>query len=182
MTKQTELRRVLMTGLFAAIIYIGIWVLRIPLPAPVGAPFIHFGNPLMELAILALGPGWGFAAGAIGLGGFDILNGFAATSWLTVAEVAVMAVVLTIASRALQLPQHPNRIWSLGLIAGLTKIVTSYLAGVVEALMVGTTFNVAVTASFLGLLATVINAVGAAIILPTLYLAARPVFKVLAAR
>ena len=79
--EQNSLRAVVMTGLFAAMIYIGIWVLRIPLPAVVGRPFIHFGNTLTAVAILYLGFRNGALAGIIGLGGFDILNGYAATSW-----------------------------------------------------------------------------------------------------
>ena len=38
-TNQNSLRAIVLTGLFAAIIYIGIWVLRIPIPAMVGRPF-----------------------------------------------------------------------------------------------------------------------------------------------
>ncbi|WP_125706592.1 ECF transporter S component [Lacticaseibacillus daqingensis] len=171
MTHAHRLRRLIMTGLMAAIIFIGISLLRIPLPALVGRPFIHFGNPLMILAILWLGGGYGFVAGAIGLGGFDLLNGYAATSWLTVLEVAVMAVVLTQASRALKLPDHPRRIVAIGVIGGLTKLVTSYLVGIVEALMVGTKATVAMVAAFLSLPATAINSVATAIIVPVLYLA-----------
>ena len=175
-------RKLIFTALFAAIIYIGIWVLRIPLPAIVGRPFIHFGNPLMILAIIFLGGGWGFVAGAIGLGGFDVLNGYAATSWLTVSEVAVMAIVVTSLVRALNLKNHPGRIVAIGIIAGFTKVVTSYLVGVVEALMVGTSFHVAVGAAFASLLAAVINAVATAFIVPILYLALHTIFARLLAR
>ena len=65
--EQNSLRAVVMTGLFAAMIYIGIWVLRIPLPAVVGQPFIHFGNTLTAVAILYLGFRNGALAGIIGL-------------------------------------------------------------------------------------------------------------------
>ena len=81
--QKNSLRAIILTGLFAAIIYIGIWVLRIPVPAMVGKPFIHFGNTLTAVAILFLGFRNGMLAGIIGLGGFDILNGYASTSWLT---------------------------------------------------------------------------------------------------
>ena len=54
-TSQNRLKDIIVTGLFAAIIFIGISLLRIPIPAMVGRPFIHFGNPLMVLAILFLG-------------------------------------------------------------------------------------------------------------------------------
>lgn len=50
--QQNTLRAVILTGLFAALIYIGIWTLRIPIPAMVGRPFIHFGNTLTVTAIL----------------------------------------------------------------------------------------------------------------------------------
>ena len=43
--EENSLRAWITTGLFAAIIYLGIWVLRIPLPAVVGKPFIHFATP-----------------------------------------------------------------------------------------------------------------------------------------
>ena len=81
-----SLKNIIFTGLFAAIIYIGISLLRIPIPAMVGRPFIHFGNPLMVLAILFLGGRLGGFAAVVGLGGFDLLNGYAATSWLTALE------------------------------------------------------------------------------------------------
>ena len=64
--QQNSLRAVILTGLFAAIIYLGIWVLRIPVPALVGKPFIHFGNTLPAVAILFLGCRNGMSAGMIG--------------------------------------------------------------------------------------------------------------------
>ena len=94
-TRENSLVSIIMTGLFAAIIYLGVLVLRIPVPALVGRPFIHFGNTLTAVAILYLGYRNGMLAGIIGLGGFDLLNGYAATSWLTMLEVVVVASVLT---------------------------------------------------------------------------------------
>ena len=93
--QKNSLRAIILTGLFAAIIYIGIWVLRIPVPAMVGKPFIHFGNTLTAVAILFLGFRNGMLAGIIGLGGFDILNGYASTSWLTMLEVVVVALIIS---------------------------------------------------------------------------------------
>lgn len=91
---KNSLRMIILTGLFAAIIYLGIFILRIPIPAMVGRPFIHFGNTLAALAILFLGPRNGIIAGIIGLGGFDVLNGYALTSWLTVLEVIVVGLTI----------------------------------------------------------------------------------------
>ncbi len=53
--EQNSLKMIVLTGLFAAIIYLGIFILRIPIPALVGRPFIHFGNTLAALAVLFLG-------------------------------------------------------------------------------------------------------------------------------
>lgn len=136
-TSHNTLKNIIFTGLFAAIIFIGISLLRIPIPAMVGRPFIHFGNPLMVLAILFLGGRLGGLAAVIGLGGFDLLNGYAATSWLTALEAIVMAIVVSALVKAFKHNDQPRNIIIIGILAGLTKIVTSYLTGVVEALMVG---------------------------------------------
>ncbi len=177
MGQRSKLRKIVFTALFAAIIYIGISALRIPIPAMVGRPFIHFGNPLMDLAIIFLGGGYGFIAAAIGLGGFDVLNGYAATSWLTVLEVAVMALVLSAVLRMFKGDDRPRNMIILGVIAGLTKICTTVAVGTVEAMLVGNHFIPAIIAAFLSLPATVINSVATAIIVPVLYFALKPMFR-----
>ncbi len=151
--------------------------LRIPIPAMVGRPFIHFGNPLMVLAILFLGGRLGGFAAVVGLGGFDLLNGYAATSWLTALEAIVMAIVVSALVKAFKHQDKPQYIITIAIVAGLTKIVTSYLTGIVEALMVGTILKTAVVGAFLSLPATVINSIATAIIVPILYFMLRPLFK-----
>lgn len=170
---KNSLRALVLTGLFAAIIYIGIWVLRIPVPAMVGRPFIHFGNTLTAVAILYLGYRNGMIAGIIGLGGFDLLNGYAATSWLTMLEVVVVASVLTAVYRGMHYQDSKRNIIILGIIAGVTKIFTTYCVSIVEALMVGTSFKVALVGAFVSLPATVINSISTAICTPILYFALR---------
>lgn len=180
MKRTSNLRKLIFTGLFAAIIYIGIWMLRIPLPAIVGRPFIHFGNTLMVLAILFLGGTYGFVASAIGLGGFDVLNGYAATSWLTVLECLVMAIVVSSLFKAFKGSTRKldaKALITISVTAGITKIITSYLVSIVEAMMVGTSFHVAIIASFMSLTSAGINAVSTAIVVPILYLALAPAFK-----
>ncbi|WP_192944732.1 ECF transporter S component [Ligilactobacillus agilis] len=168
-TNQNSLRAIVLTGLFAAIIYIGVWVLRIPIPAMVGRPFIHFGNTLTAVAILTLGLRNGMLAGIIGLGGFDILNGYAATSWLTMLEVVIVALVISGLFKAFNYQDSRRNIIILAIGAGVTKIFTSYCTSIVEALMAGTVFKVALVASFFSLPATVINSISTAICTPLLY-------------
>lgn len=177
--KQNSLQALVLTGLFAAIIYIGIWVLRIPVPAMVGRPFIHFGNTLTAVAILYLGYRNGMIAGIIGLGGFDLLNGYAATSWLTMLEVVVVASVLTLMYKGMQYQDSKRNIIILGIIAGVTKIFTTYCVSIVEALMVGTNIQVAYISAFVSLPATVINSISTAICTPILYFALKDTTKMI---
>ena len=116
---------------------------------------------------------FGMLAGIIGLGGFDLLNGYAATSWLTMLEVVVVASVLTAVYKGMHYQDSKKNIIILGIIAGVTKIFTTYCVSIVEALMVGTSLNVALVSSFVSLPATVINSISTAICTPILYFAVR---------
>ncbi len=178
-TDKNSLQALIFTGLFAAIIYIGIWVLRIPVPAMVGRPFIHFGNTLTAVAILYLGYRNGMIAGIIGLGGFDLLNGYAATSWLTMLEVVVVATVLSLIFKGMNYQDSKKNIIILGIVAGVTKIFTTYCVSIVEALMVGTSLQVAYVGAFVSLPATVINSISTAICTPILYFALKDATKVI---
>ena len=73
---QITLRTLILIGLFSAICYVSLYF-KIPIPSPVGKPFLHMGNMFVILAgLLFTGP-IGGAAGAIGMGLFDALNGYA---------------------------------------------------------------------------------------------------------
>ncbi|MFB9770261.1 ECF transporter S component [Lactiplantibacillus modestisalitolerans] len=168
--KSVQLKKVVFAGLFAAIILIGISVIRIPLPAIVGRPFIHFGNILTVIAVMLLGFGYGAAAGAIGLGLFDLLNGYAATAWLTVIEAIILAAMVSWSFRLVHYSEDRFlQLYWVSLVAGITKIVTSWCTGVIEALMVGTTLNVAMIGAFTSLLAATINSIACFILVPLIY-------------
>ncbi|KRL02363.1 ECF transporter S component [Liquorilactobacillus capillatus] len=174
---KNSLQAIIMTGLFTALIYLGIFIFRIPIPALVGRPFIHFGNTLAILAVLFLGLRNGALAGVIGLGGFDILNGYALTSWLTMLEITVVAVVVSLLLKAFDYNDSKQNIIIIAIIAGTLKIGTSYCTSIIEALMVGTTFKTAIVASFFSLPATVINSISTAICVPLLYFLLKQIFS-----
>ena len=67
---------VVMTAFFAAVIFLGIQSFRIPLPAAVGTPFLHFGHIFVMLSIVCLGGKRSAVSGVLGLIIFDILNGY----------------------------------------------------------------------------------------------------------
>lgn len=69
-------------GLFSALSFVALY-LRINIPSPVGKPFLHMGNMFTILAALLFGSFVGGISGSIGMGLWDILNGYAATVYKT---------------------------------------------------------------------------------------------------
>ncbi|UQS83152.1 ECF transporter S component [Bombilactobacillus thymidiniphilus] len=171
--KINQLRKIILTGLCAAIIFVGVSLFRIPIPALVGRPFIHFGNTFAVLTVLILGFRYGAVAAMIGLGLFDLLNGYAATAWLTVLEALVLAAVVAVVFKGVNYQQKPRvlKLYAVSLAAGLIKLLTSWLSGIVESMMVGTSFSVAVIRAFLSLPATLINSIVLFLVVPLLYVA-----------
>lgn len=69
-------KRLVLIGLFSAICYVTLYF-KIPIPAPVGTPFLHMGNMFVILAALLFSGPVGGLSGAIGMGLFDLTNGYA---------------------------------------------------------------------------------------------------------
>ncbi|MBP3887537.1 MAG: ECF transporter S component [Cellulosilyticum sp.] len=79
----SNLRNIIIIGLFAALCYVALEVLRIPIPSPVGSPFIHMGNMFVILAALLFNGVSGGLAGSIGMGIWDIFHGYGSTAYTT---------------------------------------------------------------------------------------------------
>lgn len=78
-----SLRNIIVIGLFAAICYVALETFKIPIPSPVGTPFLHMGNMFVILASLLFSGVTGGLAGSIGMGIWDVTHGYAATSYKT---------------------------------------------------------------------------------------------------
>lgn len=114
LTNQIEL------SLFAALIFISVELLRIP----VGAQFIHLGNALVVVAVLLYGARRAALVAAIGLGLFDMINGYAAVVWITVLEALVVCYLLhVIYEKLLKSVDKPMIIVAIGLLAAAAKLV-----------------------------------------------------------
>ncbi|AIA67633.1 ECF transporter S component [Streptococcus equi] len=114
LTDQIEL------SLFAALIFISVELLRIP----VGAQFIHLGNALVVVAVLLYGARRAALVAAIGLGLFDMINGYAAVVWITVLEALVVCYLLhVIYEKLLKSVDKPMIIVAIGLLAAAAKLV-----------------------------------------------------------
>ena len=54
-SRRSPFMQTVLIAMFAALSFVAIWLIRIPYPAPVGNPFIHFGNMVTILAALLIG-------------------------------------------------------------------------------------------------------------------------------
>lgn len=82
-----DLQTLVQLSLFAGLIFLSIQYFRIPM----GTQFIHFGNALVIVGCLLYGSRLGFLAAAVGLGIFDLLNGYAAEIPIILFEALVVA-------------------------------------------------------------------------------------------
>lgn len=118
LTDQIEL------SLFAALIFISVELLRIP----VGTQFIHLGNALVVVAVLLYGARRAALVAAIGLGLFDMINGYAAVVWITVLEALVVCYLLhVIYEKILKSVDKPMIIVAIGLLAAAVKLVMNFV-------------------------------------------------------
>lgn len=81
---ERRLVQLVLIAMFAALSYIAVMLIHIPYPAPVGQPFIHFGNLVTLLAALLIGGWQGGLSGAIGMGLYDITAGYGFESLKTI--------------------------------------------------------------------------------------------------
>ena len=94
-------------------------------------------------------------------------------------EVVVVASILTLVYKGMHYRDSKRNIIILGIIAGITKIFTTYCVSIVEALMVGTSLKVAYIGAFVSLPATVINSISTAICTPILYFAFKDATRII---
>ena len=161
---------IVLVGLFAAITLLGIQIFRIPLPAAIGSPFIHFGNAFVVLGILFLGGKKGAISGALGLGLFDVLNGYGLYALSTILSTLIVALVV---SSVFKLFKRNDK--NLGVIAisaaagGLTNVLYDLIFGTITLLIAGSNLSAAFLVSASSILATAINAASTVIIVVLLY-------------
>ena len=78
--KSDKTRELVELSLYAALIIVSVQFIRIPF----GPQFVHLGNALVVIAVLIFGARKGALVATVGLGLFDIFNGYAAEVWITI--------------------------------------------------------------------------------------------------
>lgn len=169
--KREELRRLIEVSLFAALILVSVQFLRIQ----VGPQFIHLGNALVVVAVLIFGSGFGALAATLGLGLFDIFNGYAAEVWITILESLIVCYVLHLVyEKAMKSNDKSSYIFAVGLIAAVTKIILNlFKYTLINSLVGGLTLFPAIAGALTKIAGTFGTSVVTVIAVPILY----PVFK-----
>lgn len=178
-TVRLDTKTVVMTAFFAAITFLGIQAFRIPLPAAVGTPFVHFGHIFVVMGVLLQGGKRGAISGTIGLVVFDILNGYIHAVPQVFVETIVKCLILG-GIFVLWKKKHDECQEYLGavicsVIYGCMNIVIEFSMGVVQMMIVGSGLKAAIVASATSIPATIINVVFLIVGIAALY---KPVKKV----
>lgn len=172
-------KTVVMTAFFAAITFLGIQSFRIPLPAAVGTPFVHFGHIFVVMGVLLQGGKRGAVSGTIGLVVFDLLNGYLHAMPQvfveTIVKCLIVGSIFTLWKKKHDESQEYSGAVICSVIYGCMNIVIEFIMGVVQMMIVGSEFKSAVVASATSIPATIINVVFLVAGIAALY---KPVKKV----
>jgi len=163
--KQTGVKQIVIVSFFAALIFLGIQIFRIPMPAAVGTPFLHFGHIFVVLAILCLGPKLSAIAAVLGFVIFDILNGYIHA----IPNVFVSAVINCLVTGAIfaalmkktghdKKKQYLSALLS-AVVYGLLNVVIDFFWSTAELMIAGSSINAALAAELTAIPATIINSV-----------------------
>lgn len=160
-----RIRTIVITAFFAAITFLGIQSFRIPLPAAVGTPFVHFGHIFVVMGVLLQGGRRGAISGTMGLVIFDILNGYLQDVPQVFTETVVKCLIIgalftVLRSRAAgdKKKEFRGAMICAGLY-GCMNIVIEFIMGIVEMMILGSGFAAAVLGSAASIPATVINVI-----------------------
>lgn len=175
-----KVKTMVITAIFAAITFLGIQAFRIPLPAAVGTPFVHFGHFFVVMGVLLQGGRRGAVSGTIGLVLFDILNGYMQdvpqVFLETIIKCLIVGMVFAILKKKAEGDSRKEYTAAVvcAFIYGCMNVVIEFVMGIVEMMILGSGFAAAAAGSLASIPATVINAVFMIVAIAVLY---KPVHK-----
>ncbi len=176
-------RKTVMAAFFAAVVYLGIQSFRIPLPAAVGTPFLHFGHIFVMLAIVCLGPGLSAIAGTMGLVIFDVLNGYmqAIPNVLTSTIVKCLIVGFVYSRLEKKAEGDARKAYRYGVLCaalyGIINIVYDFVWSTAELVVLGSSLNAAIANELTSIPATIINAAFTVIGVAILYVPVKRAYR-----
>lgn len=176
-----KVKELVITAFFAAITFLGIQAFRIPLPAAIGTPFVHFGHVFVVMGVLLQNGKKGAVSGTLGLIIFDILNGYIQDVPQVFIETVVKCLIIGVIFASLKKKangdkkkEYTGAIIS-AVIYGCMNVLIELVMGTVKMMILGNGLAAAIAGSVISIPATVINAVFMVIAIAILY---QPVKKV----
>ena len=97
-----------LTAVFSALCFAVLFLPKIYIPSPVGKPYIHFGNLIIVLVALLFGGPMGAISGAIGMGAFDLIDGYGIWTIKTVILKAIIGISVGLVYRYYNKHQEKN--------------------------------------------------------------------------
>lgn len=180
-TMETDhIKMIVVTAFFAAITFLGIQSFRIPLPAAVGTPFVHFGHIFVVTGVLLQGGKRGAVSGTFGLIIFDILNGFVQdipqVFIETIVKCLIIGALFAVLKRKADGDKNKEYVGAVvcAVVYGCMNIVIELVMGAVKMMLLGSGFQAAVLGSAMSIPATAINAVFMVVTIIVFY---RPIKK-----
>ncbi len=138
----TNLRKSVLTSMFAALICVATMIIQIP--SPMGG-YVNLGDCFILVAAWILGPVYGFAAGGIGSALADLISGYPQYIPGTFIIKGLIAVVAALLTKKLLTakPSQKNLSYILGAIVGEIIMVVGYAA--YDSVLYGTGFFAALS-------------------------------------
>lgn len=172
--KNLTTRQLVELSFYSALIFISVQFLRIPL----GAQFVHFGNALVVVAVLLFGSKIAALVASIGLGLFDVINGYAAEVWITILESLIVCLILHLVFEKLMHSEtKPHNVIIVGVVAAITKIISNLIKYTIINSVVGSLqLNVAFLTALVKIGGTFGSALVTVISVPILYPILKQVF------
>lgn len=176
--KDENIRKMVVTAFFAAVTFLGIQAFRIPLPAVVGTPFVHFGHIFVVMGTLLQGGKRGAVSGTLGLVIFDILNGYLQDVPQVMIEtiakcliIGALFVVLKKKAEGDRRREYRDAMFCT-VLYGCMNILIEFVVGIIKMMILGSGFAAAAAGSAASIPATVVNVVFLILAMALLY---RPV-------
>ena len=171
-------KKIVMTAFFAAIIYLGIQSFRIPLPAAVGTPFLHFGHIFVMLAAKL-----STVAGVLRLLVFDVLNGYIQAIPNVFVSTIIKCLLVGMIFQSLKKKAQGDAKKEYGYavlcaaIYGITNIIVDFIWSTVELVVLGSSWSAALAAEITSIPATIINAGFTVVGIAILYVPVKKAYK-----
>ena len=125
--KKMDNKKVILTGLFAALVAVGTMIIQIPTPSK---GYVHMGDALVVLSGFILGPAYGFLSAGIGSFLADMLSGYSvyapATFIIKGLDAMLFAIIYSFIAKNVKKGSVSPSAFALAGIAGGAVMVAGY--------------------------------------------------------